>query len=124
MGNAMAMAEDPRSVAGTYFDAWRANDFATFRSLLADDVKFTGPLAQLDNAEDCVKGIEGMSKIKTDIVVHKVFIDGPDVVTWFDLHTSVADPVLTANWSHVEDGKITEIRVAFDARSLAPPDAD
>jgi SnoaL-like domain len=117
------MASDARAVAATYFDAWRANDFSTFRSVLADDVRFSGPLASLDNAEDCVKGIERMSKIKTDIVVRKVFVDGPDVLTWFDLHTSVADPVPTANWSHVEDGKITEIRVAFDARSLAPPDA-
>jgi hypothetical protein len=26
----------------------------------------------------------------------------------------------TANWTHVEDGKVTEIKVAFDARELAP----
>jgi len=34
-----------------------------------------------------------------------MWVDGPDVVTWFDLHTSVADPIPTANWSHVEDGR-------------------
>jgi len=82
---------------------------------------FFGPLAELDSADDCVNGIEGMSKIKTDIVIDKVFVDGSDVLTWFDLHTSVAKPVPTANWTHVEDGKITEIKVAFDARELAPP---
>jgi len=37
------MAEDPKSVATAYFDAWRDNDFDTFRSLLADDVEFIGP---------------------------------------------------------------------------------
>jgi hypothetical protein len=52
--------------------------------------------------------------------VQKRFVDGPDVLTWFDLHTSVAPPYPTANWSHVENGKITRIRVAFDPRPLAP----
>jgi hypothetical protein len=115
------MPADTRSLAASYFEAWKAHDFATLRSLLADDVTFAGPLAHIDNADDCVAGLQRMSAIMTDIVVHKVFVDGADVVTWFDLHTSVADPVPTANWSHVEGGKITRIRVAFDARGLAPP---
>jgi hypothetical protein len=52
-------------------------------------------------------------------LVRKVFHDGPDVLTWFDLATSVAGTVPVANWMHVEDGKITRIRVAFDARGIA-----
>lgn len=71
-----------------------------------------------------MEGLEGMSQILTDIVVHKRFVDGPDVLTWFDLHTSVAGPAPVANWSHVEDGRIKTIRVTFDARPLAPPDDD
>src|SRR6266496_2685809 len=51
--------------------------------------------------------------------VRKVFHDGPDVLTWFDLATSVAGTVPVANWMHVQDGKITRIRVAFDARGFA-----
>ncbi len=34
----------------------------------------------------------------------------------------VARPVPTANWSRVQNGKITSIRVVFDARELAPKD--
>jgi hypothetical protein len=41
------------------------------------------------------------------------------VLTWFDLATSLAETVPVANWMHVEDGKITRIRVAFDARGIA-----
>ncbi len=44
--------------------------------------------------------------------------DEHDVITWFDLHTSVAPPAPTANWSPVEDGQITRIRVAFDPREI------
>jgi ketosteroid isomerase-like protein len=114
--------EDTRTIAAAYFDAWRDDDFDTYRSLLADDVEFIGPLAHIEGADEATEGIRGMSKIKTDIVVKKVFVDGDDALTWFDLHTKIADPVPTANWTHVENGKITKIQVAFDARELAPPD--
>ena len=59
--------------------------------------------------------------MKTDLVVHKVFVDGPDVVTWYDLHTRIAPPARVAEWSHVEGGKITMVRVVFDARPFAQP---
>jgi hypothetical protein len=67
-----------------------------------------------------MEGIKRMSQVKFDIVVQKVFVEGPDVLTWFDLHTTVASPVPVANWLHLEDGKITSLQVAFDARELAP----
>jgi hypothetical protein len=116
------MNNDPRTVAATYFRAWKDKDFATLRSILADEVTFRGPLASLDDADACVEGLQGMSQIMTDIVIHHTFVDGPDVLTWFDLHTTVAPPAPTANWSHVADGEITAIRVTFDARPLAPPE--
>jgi hypothetical protein len=60
-----------------------------------------------------------MAQITTGLEVRKVFRDGPDGLTWCDLATSVADTVPVANWMHVEDGKITRIRVAFDPRGIA-----
>ena len=74
---------DPRSVAATYFRAWKERDFTTLRGILADDVTFEGPLAVLDNADDCVKGLQGMAEILDDIAVQHVFVDGPDVLTWY-----------------------------------------
>lgn len=116
-------AQDPAQIAAAYFQAWQEKDWTTLRSVLADGVTFRGPLASLDDADACVEGLQGISRIMTDIVVHKRFVDGPDVMTWFDLHTSVAPPAPTANWSHVEDGRITRIQVTFDARPLAPPES-
>ena len=112
------MAEHADQLAATSFDAWQANDFPRLRSVLADDVTFVGPLAQLDNADACVKGLEGMAKMMTDLVIEKRFVDGPDVITWFELHTAAAPPVTVANWIHAENGKITRIRVTFDPRPL------
>jgi SnoaL-like domain len=114
------MAEDAEQVAATYFSAWKGRDFATFRSVLADDVVFDGPLGHVEGGDACARALQQMSQIVTDIVVQKRFVDGPDVLTWFDLHTSVAPPCPTANWSHVENGKVTRVRVVFDPRPLAP----
>ncbi len=63
--------KDPRTVAAKYFESWKAHDFATFRSLLADDAMFTGPMGTAKNADECVEGIKGMSKMVTDIVIRR-----------------------------------------------------
>jgi ketosteroid isomerase-like protein len=112
---------DAVTAAATYFDAWRTGDFTRLRSVLADDVDFAGPLARVKGGDDCLRGLQGMAQIMTglELEVRKVFTDGPDVLTWFDLATSVAETVPVANWMHVEDAKITRIRVAFDARGIA-----
>ena len=114
------MAHDPANVATTCFDAWKANDFHTMRSMVAEDVSFEGPLATLVGAEDYIKGIRGLSQVISEIVIQKVFVDGRDVLTWYEMRTTVASPVAVANWLHVEGGKIDTLRVAFDARELAP----
>jgi hypothetical protein len=91
----MGVMTDAAALAATYFDAWKARDF------------------------DRLRGLQGLAQITTGIDVRKVFLADSDVLTWYDLATSVADPVPVANWMHVEDGKITRIRAAFDARGLA-----
>jgi hypothetical protein len=115
------MHEDPRSLASKYFRAWKDNDFVTLWSILADDATFDGPLGRAADADECIRGLQGMSPIVTDVVIQEMFVDGPDVLTWFDLHTTKADPAPVANWSHVENGKMARIQVTFDARPLAPP---
>lgn len=115
------MTDNAGTLAETYIAAWKARDFDTLRSILADDVTFTGPFARLDNAADCVEGLRKMSEIVTDIVVRKRLADETDAFTWFDLYTTGAPPVATVNWSHAEAGKITRIEVTFDPRPLLPP---
>jgi SnoaL-like domain len=115
----VAYDDSAARAAATYFEAWQARDFARLRSVLADDVDFAGPLGRVRGGDECLRGLEGLSRIMTGIEVRKVFTDGPDVLTWYEMDTTVADPVPVANWMQVSDGKITRIRVAFDARGLA-----
>jgi ketosteroid isomerase-like protein len=114
------MAHDPSAAeaGATYFQAWLARDFARLRAVLADDVHFAGPLGQVTGADECLRSLEGLARIITGIEIRKVFTDGPDVLTWYDMATTVAGPVPVANWMQVSEGKITRIRVAFDPRGF------
>jgi ketosteroid isomerase-like protein len=109
---------DNGEIARGYFRAWKDRDFDALRAILADDVTFRGPLGTADGAEECLRGLRGLAEIITDIVIRHVFVDGPDVLTWYDLHTKVAPPAATANWSHIENGKVTAILATFDPREI------
>jgi ketosteroid isomerase-like protein len=123
MMNTTQQKTTPKDVLATYFDSWREKDVDSLRSIPADDVTFAGPLGTAGNAAECVSGIERLSQITTAIDIRKVFVDGTDVLTWFELHTTIAPPTPVANWSRVEDGKIVRIRVTFDPREMLK-DAD
>jgi limonene-1,2-epoxide hydrolase len=112
------MPEDPRAVAMAYFRAWRAHDPGALRAVLADDATFAGPLGTAGNADEMAASIQRLFAITTDVVVQAMAADGGDVITWFDLHTTVAPPTPVANWSQVHDGKIVRVRVTFDPRAI------
>jgi ketosteroid isomerase-like protein len=113
------VSNDAQTTAETYFAAWQARDFDRLRTVLADNATFRGPLGSADNASECLAGLRGMAQMLTGINVIKVFVDGPDVLTWYDLQTTKAGPTPTANWMHVEEGKITRIQALFDPRAIA-----
>lgn len=111
------MSKTPADLAVAYFDAWRAGDMDAYRALLAEHVDFAGPFGAAHGIDECVEGMRGLAANTTDLVVHTMVADETDVLTWFDLHTAKAVcPV--ANWTHVEHGEITRIRVTFDPRPL------
>jgi hypothetical protein len=117
------MATDAQSLVKGYFDAWKTNDFEAMRSLLDDRLDFAGPIDHFDNADAFQQAVQGLSQMKDDLVVHKMWVDGPDVIVWYDLHTKVAPPAPVAEWHHVEHGKVTMVRAVFDARPFAPSGA-
>jgi SnoaL-like domain len=117
------VAANPQSVVESYFNAWKTNDFATMRSLLHDRLDFAGPIDRFDNADAFQQAIQGLSQMKDSLVIQKTWVDGPDVIVWYDLHTKVAPPAPVAEWHHVEQGKVTAVRAVFDARPFSPPGA-
>jgi hypothetical protein len=110
-----------RVAAEIYFESWRTRDFDALRTVLAPDVEFAGVFGTANGIDACVAGLRGMAEsIMSDLELQARVADGNDVITWFDLITPDAGPIPTANWSHVEDGLITRIRVTFDPRPLVP----
>lgn len=118
----MDMQEATRHAVTVYFDSWKARDFGRLRSVLAPEVDFVGVLGTASGIDECVAGLQGMAEtIMTDLTLHARVVEGQDAITWFDLHTRTAQPIPTANWSRVENGLITRIRVTFDPRPLMTP---
>ena len=110
--------DSPASVAAAYFDAWQSNDIERVRPLFHRDVEFTGALGSTRGLDDTLAGLKGMFAMTSQVEVIKRWVDGPDVLTWFELRTATAGPLAIVNWSHVEAGLITRIRVTFDPRPL------
>jgi ketosteroid isomerase-like protein len=111
--------ETTRTAVTTYFEAWRDRDFDRLRTVLHPDVDFVGVMGTASGIDECIAGLRGMAEsIMTDLTLQVRVVDGADAITWFDLHTATTAPIATANWSHVENGLITRIRVTFDPRPL------
>jgi ketosteroid isomerase-like protein len=103
-----------------YHAAWKAHDFDTARSLLHDDLSFTGPFDTFDRADDLIDAIRGLARIVEDVQVRKTFSDGDDVCLLFDMVTRTpAGTQPIAEWYHVRDGRIDSLRAYFDARPFA-----
>ncbi len=108
----------PEDIASAYFDAWKSNDIEQVRPLLHEDVAFAGALGSTRGIEDTLAGLGGMFAMTKQVdVVHR-WVDGPDVLTWFELRTASVGPLAIVNWSHVEDGRIDWICVTFDPRPM------
>jgi limonene-1,2-epoxide hydrolase len=105
-------------VAAVYFDAWKSNDIERVRPLMHDEVAFDGALGSTRGIDETLAGLSRMFAMTEHVEVLHRWVDGPDVLTWFDLRTKTAGPLPVVNWSHVEDGRITWIRVTFDPRPL------
>jgi ketosteroid isomerase-like protein len=120
----MPKQTDTKSIASDCLSAWSSGDLETTRSLLADEVTFTGPLGSTRGADAYIEGIKGMVKIVERTVQHEVFAEGDDVCIIYDLVTKTPRASIpTAGWYKVRDGKITSVRAFFDPRPLMPADA-
>ncbi|HEY6596099.1 MAG TPA: hypothetical protein VI011_18665 [Asanoa sp.] len=78
-------------------------------------------LDRFDSADAYQQAVAGLSRMKDRHRDPQDLRRRSDVLTWYDLHTTVAAPAPVAEWSHVEHGKITMVRVVFDARPFSPP---
>jgi ketosteroid isomerase-like protein len=111
---------DAAEIIERYQRAFGTGDIQTARSLLADDLRFRGPIEEFHSADEYVESVAKLAQIVTGTDVKKVLAEGDDVVTIYDLHTNTpAGTSNVAEWATVKNGKIAEMRVFFDARPFA-----
>jgi len=113
-------SSSPRDIVETYFGAWTSKDFDTARSLLRDDLSFTGPIDTFDNADSLIESLTGLSSILESADIRRVFVDGDEVCVFYDLHTGPAGTAPVAEWYQVRGDRIGRIQAIFDARPFAP----
>ncbi len=110
----------------TYNEAWAMGDLSAARALIADDLRFRGPMDTYSNAEDMVSALAGLAKVTTGIHWHTLFADADaagertNVAAFYRLDTAVG-PLECAEWHVVHDGLIRSIELRFDPRPLLAP---
>jgi hypothetical protein len=74
------------------------------RRSLHDEVAFDGALGSTRGVEETIAGLSRMFGMTEQVDVLHRWIDGSDVLTWFELRTETAGPLAIVNWSHIEGG--------------------
>jgi len=113
----------PAAVVRAYLGAWEDRDFPAMRRLVADGLRFTGPIDTFDHADAHQAALRALSGSVDRIEVNRLWSDGADVLAWYTLHTTIAGPAPVAEWYQVNGGQITAITVVFDARPFSQPPA-
>lgn len=75
-------------------------------------------MGTVDNAEDFVESLEKLRHLMRGLRVLRRFADGDDVLTWYEMDVADKEPIPVAHWTHLENGKVASLRVAFDPRPL------
>ncbi len=109
-------------VVRAYKEAWAAGDIAAARHMIADDLKFQGPMDTFTNAEDMATALTGLAQVTDGIRWHALFAhydpDGTaNVAAFYCLDTAVG-PLECAEWHVVRAGLIRRVELRFDLRPL------
>jgi SnoaL-like domain len=108
----MANAQD---IVEQYFSALYGRETQTARQYLADDLSFSGPAATFSSADQYLRATAHAVEAVRRVEKRKVFVDGPDVCMFYDLHIDQpAISVPVAEWYHVDRERIVSIRTILD----------
>jgi len=104
-----------------FYDAAIARDLARARTYLADDLVFVGLFETYRSADDYIKAFTGLLQITVRLKVKTIIAEGNQAAIFFELETKAPAEgiVLVAEWHQIENGKITHVESAFDARPYA-----
>jgi hypothetical protein len=108
-----------RQLIETYHNTWTIGDFVTARQCLADDLDFKGSIDTFHTADDFVGALKRFQSMLRGVKLLKSFFGQDGAALLYDCDTmSPAGIIRTAEFFSTTGGKITEIRLVFDASEL------
>lgn len=107
-----------KDTLAAFYQAVQRRDLAQARRYLAPDLVFHGLFETYPNADAYLTALQGLLSITARLDVLTVIGDGDDAAVFFDLETTApaAAKTLVAEWHVVRDGRIVQVRSAFDGR--------
>lgn len=108
-----------QDIAARYYDAWknRAGDMSDVP--LADDLRYTGPVASFTDAEGFREMARGAGATVTAFEVRYQFVDGNRVCSVVDWEMSLpVAPMTSAEILEIVDGRIVRGELIYDAEEL------
>jgi hypothetical protein len=110
---------DVKQIVTNYHNAWTGGDVQSARVYLADDLDFQGSIDTFRRADDFIAALTMFQKMIREINLIQSFFSESGAVLLYDCDTmSPAGVIRTAEFFTVAVGKITSIRLVFDATEL------
>ncbi len=110
---------DTKQVVTNYHNAWTGGDFEAARLYLADDLDFQGSVDTFHRADDFIVALTMFQKVLSRVDLIQSFYSESGAALLYDCNTmSPAGMIRTAEFFSVRDGKISSIRLVFDATEL------
>jgi hypothetical protein len=110
---------DAKQVVTGYHEAWTKGDMGSARSFLADDLDFQGSIDRFQRADDFMAGLAMFQKMLNKVALIKSLFSEGEAALLYDCDTMTpAGVIRTAEFFTVSGGKITSIRLVFDATEL------
>jgi ketosteroid isomerase-like protein len=109
-----------QDVVAAYYDAWstKRGDFSDVP--LADDFRFSGPVASFDSADGYRAMAREAGAAVTSFTVRRQFVDGDTVCSIIDWEMAIPGTGLmtAAEVLEIRDGAIVRGELIYDAESL------
>lgn len=114
------MRSTRETVEGFYVQVQR-RDLTAARAFLDPNLTFYGLFETYRSADEYLKALTGLLSITSRLDVKVIVAEGENAALFFDLTTSApaAAQTLVAEWHVVRNGKIVQVRSAFDGRPFA-----
>ena len=110
---------DTRQLIETYHQAWTSGDIAQARGCLADDLDFQGSIQSFRKADEFAPALAQFQSMLRGVTLLQSFFSESGGALLYDCDTaSPAGVIRTAEFFTVQDGKITQIKLVFDATEL------